>query len=333
MPAKPGISTTWAALNALAAEWTRNVERKLHRQYWRVRNFLQIPSDEQVRRRLPPGVEFFPNLAYRAGDSKAWRLDLVVPRDRSGPPRPAIVFIHGGGWRTGDKRRGYFLHGAICYASKGYVTATVNYRLTDEAPFPACFHDIRCAIRWLRAHAAHYHLDPSRIGAYGNSAGAHLAALAALVPQEMTFDDDGPLQEYASDLQAVCVSALPADFTNWSVRGWAAFLKYSLLAGPEETFPERARLASPISYVRPDAPPFLVIHGAMDLTVPVAQADRFVEALRLAGARDVTYLRFSGQGHTVFNACADETYPAMEAFFRRTLQAQQPVAEKTGGWS
>ncbi len=325
MWAEPDKAVGFPAWGAAAGQWARNFQRRLHRQYRRVKHFLLVPGDEQVRRMLPKGLAFFPNLAYREERRRCWMLDLVLPEEPAARPRPALVFIHGGGWRTGDKRRGFFLHGAIYYATKGYVCATVNYRLTDEAPFPACLHDVRCAVRWLRANGERYGVDPERIGAYGNSAGAHLAAMLALLPEHVTFDDDGPFQTYRSNVQAVCVSALPADFANWRGGAAALFLKHSLLAGPDETFEERARAASPISYVRADAPPFLVIHGAADLAVPVEQADRFVAALRLAGAKDVTYLRFAGQGHTVFNACADETYPAMEEFFQRTLKPQPPA--------
>ena len=105
------------------------------------------------------------------GDSKAWRLDLARPTAKSAEPRPAIVFIHGGGWRGGDKRRGTFLNGALDYAAKGYVCVTLNYRLLAEAPFPACIEDCKCAVRWLRANAQKYNIDPDRIGGYGNSAG------------------------------------------------------------------------------------------------------------------------------------------------------------------
>ncbi|NOX57077.1 MAG: alpha/beta hydrolase, partial [Planctomycetes bacterium] len=200
---------------AVTSEWLQAAQRNLERQVRRMKNFLQIPSDDAVRKRLPKGLEFIPNIAYREGNSRAWRLDLVMPKDQEGPPRPALVFVHGGGWRSGDKRRGYFLHGAIEYAQKGYVCITVNYRLSDEAPFPACVEDVKCAVRWLRAHAKKYHVDPNRIGGYGNSAGAHLVAMLGLVPPEAGLEGDGPYQDQSSRLQAVCASAIPTDFSDW----------------------------------------------------------------------------------------------------------------------
>lgn len=143
---------------------------------------------------VPPGVRLIANLSYRDGNP-AWRLDLAVPEPPAKAPRPAIVFVHGGGWRSGDKRRGYFLQGALDYARKGYVCITVNYRLTGEAPFPACIEDVKCAVRWLRAHAGQYDVDPNRIGAYGNSAGAHLVALLGLAGPKAKLEGDGPYQE------------------------------------------------------------------------------------------------------------------------------------------
>ena len=121
-------------------------------------------STEQMLKNAPKDVVIEPDIAYRPGDSKSWRLDLVRPRGQGGPLRPAIVFVHGGGWRNGDKRARTFLEGAIRYAQKGYVCVTVNYRLTGEAPFPACIEDVKCAVRWLRAHAEKYNLDPERHG-------------------------------------------------------------------------------------------------------------------------------------------------------------------------
>lgn len=275
----------------------------------------QTMSTEQLLKNAPKDVVIEPDIAYRPGDSQAWRLDLVRPRDEGGPPRPAIVFIHGGGWKSGDKRTGTFLKGAIEYAREGYVCITVNYRLIDEAPFPACIEDVKCAVRWLRAHAGKYNLDPNRIGGYGNSAGAHLVAMLGLVKADAGLEGDGPYRDQSSLLQAVCASATPTDF--------------SLFPRPRETDPKftndkrdrdkLAALSSPINHVRKDAPPFLLIQGTADKTVDVKHSDTFVEALKKAGAGDVTYLRIDGEGHGVFNAKAAQTGPAMSRFFARTI--------------
>ena len=277
-------------------------------------------STEELLKRAPQGVAVEPDIAYRPGDSKAWRLDLIMPSERGDKPRPGLVFVHGGGWRNGDKRAGTFLQGALEYAQKGYVCITVNYRLVDEAPFPACVEDCKCAVRWLRAHADKYNLDPKRIGGFGNSAGAHLVAMLGLAGPDEELEGDGPYQDQSSLLQAVCPSATPADFLLFYSQGSDRRRSSGgLFAGPEETFEERARKASPVSHVSADAPPFLIFHGTKDNTVNVAHGDRLVEALKKAGAKDVTYIKIEGAGHGVFNQHADQTKPAMEAFFDRTI--------------
>lgn len=279
-------------------------------------------TTERLLSQAPEGVTIQADIAYRPGDSKAWRLDLVMPSEPGDEPRPGLVFVHGGGWRNGDKRAGVFLQGALEWAQRGYVCITVNYRLVDEAPFPACVEDVKCAVRWFRAHAEQFHLDPHRIGGYGNSAGAHLVAMLGLVGPDAGLEGDGPWQDQSSLLQAVCASAPPTDFLLWS-EGLSRFgAKGSLLFGPRETLRERAQKASPISYVAAHAPPFLLVHGTADRTVDVAHSDRFVEALKKAGAKDVTYLRVEGAGHGVFTQHSDVTHPAMQDFFQRTLGAK-----------
>jgi acetyl esterase/lipase len=158
-------------------------------------------SDNPIRN-IPPGVRVIADIAYREGASKAWRLDLAMPKEPADEPRPAIVFVHGGGWRSGDKRKGNFLGPTLAFAAKGYVCITVNYRLLGDAPMPACIEDVKCAVRWLRAHAEEYNVNPERIGAYGNSAGAHLVAMLGVCPPSAGLEGDGPWQEYSSMVQA-----------------------------------------------------------------------------------------------------------------------------------
>ncbi|MEM8955503.1 MAG: alpha/beta hydrolase [Verrucomicrobiota bacterium] len=277
------------------------------------------PSDEAIQSRVPEGVTFFPNIPYRDGNER-WKLDLAMPSEKSDSPRPAIVFVHGGGWRNGDKRKSNFLDPALEYAAKGYVTITVNYRLTGTDPFPACIEDVKNAVRWLRAHADEYNVDPDRIGAHGNSAGAHLVSMLGLAKKDAGLEGDGPYQDQSSLVQAVCPAATPADFLNWK-NGQP--IVGGFLGIKEDEFEERARNYSPISHARADAPPFLLVHGTNDNTVPVSQSDRFEKALKEAGAKDVTYLRFDGAGHGVFSQHKDKTHPAMEDFFARTLKLDQ----------
>ena len=279
----------------------------------------QTMSTERLLQSAPDNVVIEPDIFYRQGKSKAWQLDLIRPKAASDGLRPGIVFIHGGGWRNGDKRKGVFLSGAIEYAQRGYVCITVNYRLVDEARFPACVEDVKTAVRWFRAHAAKYQLDPKRIGGFGNSAGAHLVAMLGLTGPDAGLDGDGPYQDHSSALQAICAAATPTDFLFFP-EGRARHKAFDgLLGGDSKTLQERAKRASPIHHVRASAPPFLLFHGTADKTVDVRHSDSFVAALRKAGAKDVTFMRFDGAGHGVFTQQANKTKPAMEAFFKRTL--------------
>ena len=279
----------------------------------------QAPDRAAEPFQLPAGVQSELDIAY-AADSPAQRLDLYLPTATAAAPRPAIVVVHGGGWRGGDKQRGQWARIPAQYASDGYVAISVNYRLTGEAPWPAQIEDVKAAVRWLRAHAEKHAVDVDRIGAYGNSAGAHLVSLLGLVKQSDGLEGSGPHQEQSSMVQAVCASATPTDFLNWREPGAVPErLGRTFLAGPGDTLRDRARQASPITYARGDAPPFLLIHGTADRTVPIGQSDRFAKALRAAGAEQVRYMIFDDETHGVFQRQRLLTYPAMQAFFADAL--------------
>ena len=268
---------------------------------------------------MPKDLKIVENISYRQGNKKAWKLDLIMPRERGETKRPALVFVHGGGWSGGDKTQGMLNSGPIDYARKGYVCISVNYRLTREAPFPACLEDVKCSVRWLRAHAEKYNVDPNRIGGYGNSAGAHLVSLLGLVEKESNLEGDGPWQDQSSLLNAVCASATPTDFTSWPGGLVQKRRLRKFLEGSDASLREQVAKASPISYVHADAPPFLLFQGTRDRQVDAAQSNRFVKALEAAGAKDVTYHLYPGSGHSVFIQKRKKTYPLMEAFFERTL--------------
>lgn len=279
----------------------------------------QAPDRAAEPFQLPAGVQSELDIAY-AADSPAQKLDLYLPTGTAAAPRPAIVVVHGGGWRGGDKQRGQWARIPAQYASDGYVAISVNYRLTGEAPWPAQIEDVKAAVRWLRAHAEKHAVDADRIGAYGNSAGAHLVSLLGLVKQSDGLEGSGPHQEQSSMVQAVCASATPTDFLNWREPGAVPErLGRTFLAGPGDTLRDRARQASPITYARGDAPPFLLIHGTADRTVPIGQSDRFAKALRAAGAEQVRYMIFDNETHGVFQRQRLLTYPAMQAFFADAL--------------
>jgi acetyl esterase/lipase len=285
---------------------------------------LNLPSEEQIMNRVPEGVTFIPNIAYRQGN-EAWKLDLAMPEERGNSPRPAIVFVHGGGWRNGDKRANSFLKPTLDYAAKGYVCITVNYRLQKEEPraINECVEDVKNAVRWLRAHAKEYNVDPDRIGASGNSAGAHLSAMLGVCPPSAGLEGDGPYQEYSSMVQAVAASATPTSFLiPMSDRARQGVEREQTQADSQQT--ELRKRISPMTYVSGETPPILLFHEASDRTVGVYQSDNFIKALREAGAKDVNYfLLGDGTGHGTFQRNIAITEPAREAFFNRVLKPKE----------
>ena len=269
---------------------------------------------------VPAGVMLETDVVYRAGESEKWKLDIARPEAESDSPRPAIVFVHGGGWRSGDKGGGQWRSLPLSYAEKGYVCISVNYRLVGEAAFPACIEDCKNAVRWLRANAKKFNVDSERIGAYGNSAGAHLVAMLGLAGQDAGLEGDGPYQGFSSSVSAVVCSATPTNLANWDGESGFNERTGARLFKEEDSAKavELAEKFSPITYVKATVP-FLVVHGTADSTVPIYQGDSFAKALKEAGA-DVEYIRVDGAGHGVFGSAGEQTGPAMEKFFERTLR-------------
>jgi len=276
-----------------------------------------IPTTEQMKARVPSGVRFVPEIAYRERCA-ACTLDLSLPDRPSSAPRPALVVVHGGGWRGGDKRAGVFAQLPFEYAQHGYVSISINYRFAAEGSIATCVEDAKCAVRWLRAHAKEYNVDPRRIGGFGNSAGAHLVAMLGLAGKQAGLEGDGPYQDQSSMLDAVCAAATPTDFGNWGARGDTGTVS-KILGGDQATAAARARLLSPVTYAHATAPPFLLIHGNADKTVPFSQADSLIKALRAAGAKRATLLIVDGAEHGAFTSASPMTRGAMMAFFDSTI--------------
>jgi acetyl esterase/lipase len=240
---------------------------------------------------------------YRSGESRAFRLDLALPARTDGQPRPAIVIVHGGGWRAGSKTDAVYQGLLLDYARQGYVTTSVEYRLTGEAPFPAAVGDVKCAVKWVRAHARELGVDPNRVGAYGHSAGAHLALMAALVPESAGLDSpECDWQGVSGNVDVVAAGATPT------------------APGARQGQMSRADWW-PVNYVSAQAPPMLRLQGTAEEIVPVAAVDTFIARMKAAGARDVNYVRVTGGTHGVaYLDNLDVTRPAMDSFFARTLK-------------
>jgi acetyl esterase/lipase len=262
---------------------------------------------------------------------------LALKKDTRGKPRPGVVVIHGGGWLEGDKssfasRDGGVPGNIVDFAAQGFVAVTINYRLSEEAPFPAALEDCKCAVRWLRAHAEEFHLDAHHIGAYGNSAGGHLAMLLGMVGKGAEFEGDGPYQEESSSVQAVVSDSGPVDLLDQYEHDRLRGVIARFLGGP----PEGERIlaykrASPSHRVGPNVPPLLLIYGGADEQVPVETTDRFVVALDRAGNKDVSYHRLALAGHCPYSLVRVRfLQTVVNEFFSRTLlppDSTRPVIE------
>jgi acetyl esterase/lipase len=244
-------------------------------------------------------------------------LDLYVPAGNG--PFPLIVWIHGGGWHGGDKESsGASL--ALQFIPRGFALASLDYRYTYDAPFPAQVEDCNAALVWLRANAKEYHLNPDRVGVVGHSAGAHLAALMAVTGGEHPFSK--ALNASLRVQAAVCWAApfdLDRERGNWPTNmfAWNPKDPFSRTFFPGGAYDgDFARKASPASYIHAGIPPMLIVHGARDTTVPLGQASVFAAKLKESGV-DVTFRVDPDHGHDVMGASATEE--AIQ-FFERTLR-------------
>ena len=270
-------------------------------------------------------------------------LDLYLP---SGAPRPmpVIVWLHAGGWRSGNRKQAPDL--SRHFAMRGFAMASIEYRLSGEATFPAQLHDVKAAIRWLRTHAERCGIDGRRIGLWGASAGGHLATLAALTPDQefdRSAEEPNAQPDVPTDVQAVVSAYAPIDFLRMDAQrdeaviavddpsafvlppgartGDARSYESLLIGAPIHDRPDLARAASPLSYVAAGAPPFLIVHGGSDRAVPVQQSELLHDALARCGI-DVTLQLVAGRGHGFLDrsdVAPTGTLAVIETFFRRHL--------------
>jgi acetyl esterase/lipase len=220
------------------------------------------------------------NVPYASVNGSQLHLDVYKPTERSGGLSPAVILIHGGGWTDFDKSTmrgmGQFL------ARFGFVAYSVDYRLFSgkDNPWPAQLDDVQRAVRWVRANAAKYGVNPDCIGAFGHSAGAQLAALLGM--EDTRDNSDLALARYSSRVQAVVDVSGPTDFTTESVPEDTAFLA-RFFGGDYSKRPEVWRDASPAGHVSKQDAPFLIVHGTQDGSVPIAQAQELFDKLKAAG--------------------------------------------------
>ncbi len=266
--------------------------------------------------KLPEGTKVHRNLEYVHGGHERQKLDLNVP-EKAGGPLPVIVWVHGGGWLAGSKEGG---GPALLFVGKGYAVAAINYRLSQHATFPAQIEDCKAAIRWLRANAKTYNLAPDRIGVWGASAGGHLVALLGTSGDVKDLEGKEGNTDQSSRVQAVVDWFGPTDLTKMGgSHDQPNSPEARLLGGQVQDNKDKAARANPITYVAKDNPPFLILHGDKDPTVPFSQSVLLEEALKKSGV-EVTLQPVKGAGHGGREFSSAENLKLIEEFLDRHLK-------------
>lgn len=262
---------------------------------------LTTAQETRFRPAVPQDVTVLRDVVYGTGGGRDLSMHIVLPKEKAAAPVPVYVWVHGGGWQGGKKDGG--LGQTIPLVGKGFVGATIEYRLTGEAPFPAQIEDCKCAIRYLRAHADKYNIDPDRIAVGGSSAGGHLAALLGTSGGVKELEGSGGWPDQSSTVQAVVDLYGPTDFAAFvATKGYeshnrAGSPESKLLGGGEvASNVDGIKRVNPITYIDKADPPFLTIHGTDDKTVPLNQSEALHKALQNAEVSSKLYV-IEGAGH------------------------------------
>ncbi len=270
------------------------------------------------------------DISYAADTLIGHKLDLYIPNGATSAT-PLIIWIHGGGWSMGDKAFDPNNPYQLRYAQNGYAVASINYRVSGTAIFPAQIHDCKAAVRWLRANASQYNLDPTRFGAWGSSAGGHLAALLGTSNDVADLEGNvGGNLQFSSRIQAVADWFGPTDFLQMDAQTVAqgcgggthngANSPESLFVGcPIQTCPATVQRANPMSYVSVDDPPFFIQHGTSDCTVPTGQSQIFQNLLQTNG-NDSSIFLVQGAGHGGVPFSAESNLLLVDNFFNLKLK-------------
>jgi acetyl esterase/lipase len=266
---------------------------------------------------VPEDVVFEKGVEYANPDNQHLQLNIARPKTTTSP-RPCILCIHGGGFRAGN-REGYNSL-LLRLAQRGYVAVTMSYRLAPKYKFPAAIHDSKAAVRWLKANAARYGIDPERIGVTGDSAGGHLAQFLGVTGDVRQFEgDEGNLRE-SSRVACVVNRYGPSDFTkSYGKSVDAAEVLPLWLGGDLETARQKHIVSSPLNWVTPAAAPTLLLHGTDDKYVAYEQAVWMRDRLTACGV-EVEMLTLEGAGHGFQGKDAEKADAAMLAFFDKQLK-------------
>ncbi len=279
------------------------------------------------RNRIPQSVEPLRDIAYVTDGHERQKLDLYLPRERGAEqPLPLIIWVHGGGWRNGDR----FPCPALFLTQHGYAVASLSYRLTDAATFPAQIHDCKAAIRFLRKHASKYGVDPDRFGVWGSSAGGHLVALLGTSGNAPELEGELGETNASSAVQAVVDYFGPTDLLKMAAQSGADSKmdhdapdspESKLLGGVLQEMVEAARTASPLTYIDSRDSRFLIVHGDQDPLVPDMQSRMLHDALLSANVPSELVIVLGG-GHGPFREPAQ--LDRVRAFFDEALRIKTP---------
>jgi acetyl esterase/lipase len=285
---------------------------------------------EKKGRPVPDGAKVERDIEYGPhGDGN--KLDLYLPEKEADHPLPLVIWIHGGGWESGDKD----IPLGLALLQKGYAVASINYRLSQEAKYPAQIEDCKAAVRFLRANAKKYNLDPDHIGVFGASAGGHLVALLGTTDGVKELEGDGLNKDVSSRVQAVVDFFGPTDMLKMKEEADAkpAFDADSanspvgrLFGGPIQEHKELAEKGNPIHFITKDAAPFLIMHGDKDNIVPLAQSRILDDALKAAKVES-TLVVIEGNGHGGPGFANVENLKKILDFFDKHLKPNSRVHE------
>jgi acetyl esterase/lipase len=267
--------------------------------------------------KAPPPVRHEAGVVFGKGGGVELKLDLAMPGEGDGP-FPAVLCVHGGGWVGGDRQQ--MAQTLDVLARRGFVAVTPDYRLAPAHRFPAQLEDCKAAVRWLRANAGRYNINPERVGAVGFSAGAHLACLLGVTDKDDGLEGEGGHSEQSSRVQAVVSFFGPTDLAG---EEWDRVVLEKnlvpLLGGTPAEKADEYRRASPLTYAGRKSPPFLFFHGSEDKMVPLRQSRRMADKLLNAGS-PARVLLVEGEGHGWRGAVLTKTIDEMLIFLDKQLK-------------
>lgn len=265
---------------------------------------------------LSPSIEEIHDVAFGTTGSRPLLLNIARPNNQPQEVMPVIIFIHGGGWFRGD----YKGPQNYPFAAKGYFTVNIEYRLSDEAIFPVQIHDCKAAIRWLRANAKKYHINPDLIGVWGLSAGGHLASLLGTSGDIPDLEGNSGTEGFSSRVQTVVDWYGPTDLSKMGgTHDEPDSPECRVVGGLLYERMEIVQMVNPITYVTSDDPPFLMIHGEKDQIVPFNQSELLYQALKEAGV-DVTLIKVKNGDHNYLpNPSNAIIEPSLQEIMTRTI--------------